>query len=82
LQRAADDGGAKWASISRRWPSAGCGRATSFLRSPERNVAFGAKNIGVEIGNPLPTVRRDVTPATCSTMLSPLGVEVSTRKVK
>jgi hypothetical protein len=38
----------------------GCGRATSFLRSPERKVAFGAKNIGVEIGNPLPAVRRDV----------------------
>ena len=27
---------------------------------PERNVAFGAKNIGVEIGDPLPAVRRDV----------------------
>src|SRR5262249_44140875 len=60
LHRAADDGGAEWAAISRHWPSAGCGRATSFLRSPERNVAFGAKNIGVEIGNPLPAVRRDV----------------------
>src|SRR5262245_24071275 len=46
----------------RRWPSAGVGhsRATSLLRSPERDVAFGAKNIGVEIGNPLPAVRRDV----------------------
>src|SRR5215469_18653069 len=47
-------GGAEWASISRRWPAAGRRRATSFLRPPERNVAFGAKNIGVEIGNPLP----------------------------
>src|SRR5262249_516934 len=47
-------------AIRRRWPSAGCGRATSFLRSPERDVAFGAKKIGVEIGNPLPAVRRDV----------------------
>src|SRR5215469_11780024 len=53
-------GGAEWASISRRWPAARCGRATSFLRSPERNVAFGAKNIGVGIGDPLPAVRRDV----------------------
>src|SRR6516225_3641023 len=60
LHRAADDGRAKWASISRHWPAAWCGRSTSFLRSPERNVAFGAKNIGVEIGNPLPAVRRDV----------------------
>src|SRR5215471_19283256 len=49
-------------AIRRRWPSAGFGhsRATSLLRSPERNVAFGAKNIGVAIGNPLPAVRRDV----------------------
>src|SRR2546430_6056703 len=36
------------------------GRPTSRLRSCERNVAFGAKDIGIEIGNPLPAVRRDV----------------------
>src|SRR5260370_11556451 len=50
----------KCAWLRRSWPTAGKGRATSLLRSPEREVAFGAKNIGVEIGNPLPAVRRDV----------------------
>ena len=32
----------------------------SLLWSPQNNVAFGAKDIRVEVGDPLPAVRRDV----------------------